>query len=159
MEKIKEIINVEKNLEKSILEILDMNIIYDDKLYFEKLENDYSCYEILINNYMTKIKNIDIDYFFSDNYRKYNEVLEYFDPICKTKDEFNLFNVIDGDAECIVDNLVNKILENYIELPINVMDLIKYSFSSNVEPNDYYYLFKRIIIRLSILCLIYKNYN
>lgn len=154
------VLNIEKNLEKSILEILDANLIYDAKSYFDNIENDdYSCYETLINNYMTKVKNVNIDYFFSDNYVKYNKLLEYFEPVCKTKNEYNMFKLIDGDAESIVDNLVTKILDNYMELPISAIDLIKYSFSSNIDLNDYSYLFKRIIIRLSILYLVYKNIN
>lgn len=153
-----EVIMVENNLEKTISEILKITFNYNDKLIFEGMKNnDYSSYENLINNYLSKINEIDIDFFYSDNYRKYNDILKFFDPFCKTPTEKNLFNIIDGDAECIVENLVIKLLDKYYTLPVTAEELIKCSFSSVIEPKDYNYLFIRIVIRLSILYTVYKK--
>lgn len=100
--------------------------------------------ETLINYYLEQIKNKENKDIFKDNVNVLMDTLDFFSNI-KTH------AYLEETAEDISMNLIDKVLNNIIELPIKLDNIIKYYYDTELTSNEQNYITNWIILVLSII--------
>lgn len=100
--------------------------------------------ETLINYYLEQIKNKGNKEIFKDNVNTLMDTLDFFSNI-KTH------AYLEETAEDISKNLIDKVLNNIIELPIKLDNIIKYYYDTELTSNEQNYITNWIILVLSII--------
>lgn len=100
--------------------------------------------ETLINYYLEQIKNKGNKEIFKDNVNTLMDTLDFFSNI-KTH------AYLEETAEDISMNLIDKVLNNIIELPIKLDNIIKYYYDTELTSNEQNYITNWIILVLSII--------
>lgn len=100
--------------------------------------------ETLINYYLEQIKNMKNKDILKDNVNALMDTLDFFS---NTKTHAYL----EETAEDISMNLIDKVLNNIIDLPIKLDNVIKYYYDTELTSNEQNYITNWIILVLSII--------
>lgn len=115
-----------------IKKVLDLDMDNLTKLLDKLSPNDKdNILEIIINKQLKKLKSISKEQYY--NLRKdVDEITDYYTS--KKED----FDIVIEDGDYIADQLLLKVIDENLELPIDICMIKKYSFSSKLKEEQFY---------------------
>lgn len=115
-----------------IKKVLDLDMDNLTKLLDKLSSNDKdNIMEIIINKQLKKLKSISKEQYY--NLRKdVDEITDYYTS--KKED----FDIVIEDGDYIADQLLLKVIDENLELPIDICMIKKYSFSSKLKEEQFY---------------------
>lgn len=115
-----------------IKKVLDLDMDNLTKLLDKLSSNDKdNIMEIIINKQLEKLKSISKEQYY--NFRK--DVDEITDYYASKKEDFD---IVIEDGDYIADQLLFKVINDKLELPIDICMIKKYSFSSKLKEEQFY---------------------
>ena len=119
-------------------------------------EEKYSLYDMLINDYLNKIKALKYPPKLNEISGDINNIMEFYDYTYKIDDkslESTLYE-IEEEADDIVDDLYLKIFNSNgrnLQLPIRTEDIVNLQIRGFISKDDLDKVFYWIILRLSVM--------
>lgn len=164
MKKPEEIVN--KCVDNILLDFEDkmkkiMTIQYHYNLFdtFDQLNSvdesmQFTIYEVLINNYLNKLKDLNYNEVMKNIY-EIEEILDFFDfyHFSNSNDDIKGYVRIEEEAEQITDELLSKVLKSKgskINLPISIKNIKEFYISNIQRQEDINKIFMWIILKLSV---------
>ena len=142
----------------NIIDNLKENTHYDLNNIFEDMNRNIL--QDLMNHYLKLINNIEVDDI-NAVIRKSDNILSSFDynyHELKNKNRLNNSSIME-EANIITDDLINKLFDKnnrYINLPINVNNIIDYSISNHIANEDVDKVLYYVIIKLAVIYDLYE---
>ena len=131
-----------ENLLLTIKEIQNIKYHYEIKDIIKEEEK-----ENLINLYLQKIKDINNIAIFKNNANKLMDILDFFSNPEK-------YGYLEEQAEDITMKLIDKVINGKLKLNINLLELEKNYYSSNLLKKEKGYITNWIILVLGVLIFI-----
>lgn len=143
---------MERDLTK-VQEVLDLDL--NDLIeIIDRLSNDDKDKVVssIINKQLEKLKSITMEQFKSVS-RDVDEITDYY---ASKKEEFD---AVIEEGDYIANQLLSKVMENKLEIPVDISIIKKYCFSTELKEKQYYDAFMWIALRyISISrCLIWQK--
>ena len=131
-----------KNIDGTIKEILSIKYHYeiDEVISSRDLEG-------LLNYYLTLVKKTKDKDIFKKNVHRLMDVLDFFSNAEKK-------GGLEEEAEEIAMDLITKVFDGKLEIPVSLNRIVRYSFSAGLTKEEVNYEIKWLILTLAILvCL------
>lgn len=131
-----------KNIDGTIKEILSIKYHYeiDEVVSSRDLEG-------LLNYYLTLVKKTKDKDIFKKNVQRLMDVLDFFSNAEKK-------GGLEEEAEEIAMDLITKVFDGKLEIPVSLNRIVRYSFSAGLTKEEVNYEIKWLILTLAILvCL------
>lgn len=131
-----------KNIDGTIKEILSIKYHYeiDEVVSSRDLEG-------LLNYYLTLVKKTKDKDIFKKNVHRLMDVLDFFSNAEKK-------GGLEEEAEEIAMDLITKVFDGKLEIPVSLNRIVRYSFSAGLTKEEVNYEIKWLVLTLAILvCL------
>lgn len=131
-----------KNIDGTIKEILSIKYHYeiDEVVSSRDLER-------LLNYYLTLVKKTKDKDIFKKNVHRLMDVLDFFSNAEKK-------GGLEEEAEEIAMDLITKVFDGKLEIPVSLNRIVRYSFSAGLTKEEVNYEIKWLVLTLAILvCL------
>lgn len=152
---------ISKKFENNTKKIMAIEYHYDLINMFAEIndlsaEEKYSLYEMLINDYLNKIKSLKYHPKLNEIAGDINDITEFYNYTYKIDDksrESTLYE-IEEEADDIVDDLYLKLFNSNgrkLQLPIRIGDIINLQIRGFISKGDLDKVFYWIILKLSVM--------
>lgn len=152
---------ISHEFENSTKKIMAIEYHYDLEKIFSitdnlSLKEKYSLYEVLINDYLKKIKLLENYPSMNDISKDINDITEFYDytyGVDDQKEESTLYEAME-EADDIVDDLYLKLIGfngRNLELPIKLDDIINLQIRGIINSDDIEKVIYWVILKLSVL--------
>ncbi len=152
---------ISKKFENNTKKIMAIEYHYDLINMFTETNNlsseeKYSLYEMLINDYLNKIKSLKYHPKLNEIAGDINDITEFYNYTYKVNNklqESTLYE-IDQEADDIVDDLYLKLFNSNgrkLQLPIKIENIINLQIRSFISKDDLDKVFYWIILKLSVM--------
>jgi len=143
---------MERDLTK-VQEVLDLDLNDLIEIINRQSKDDKDkIISLMINNQIEKLKSITMEQFKSVA-RDVDEITDYY--ASKKKE----FDVVIEEGDYIADQLLFKVMENKLEIPVDISIIKKYCFSTELKEKQYYDAFMWIALRYIAIsrCIIWQK--
>lgn len=152
---------ISHEFENSTKKIMAIEYHYDLEKVFSitdnlSLKEKYSLYEVLINDYLKKIKLLENYPSMNDISKDINDITEFYDytyGVDDQKEESTLYEAME-EADDIVDDLYLKLIGfngRNLKLPIKLDDIINLQIRGIINSDDIEKVIYWVILKLSVL--------
>ena len=152
---------ISHKFENSTKKIMAIEYHYDLEKVFSitdnlSLKEKYSLYEVLINDYLKKIKLLENYPSMNDISKDINDITEFYDytyGVDDQKEESTLYEAME-EADDIVDDLYLKLIGlngRNLKLPIKLDDVINLQIRGIINSDDIEKVIYWVILKLSVL--------
>lgn len=145
---------MERNL-TNVQEVLDLDLNeLIEIINSQDNDNKDKIISLMINTQLEKLKSITKEQIISVS-RNVDEITDYY---ASKKEEFD---VVIEEGDYIADQILFKVIENRLTIPVDISIIKKYCFSTELKEEQYYDAFMWIVLRYIAIsrCILWKNFD